>query len=148
MNIAHSPINTIFQPSTAHIDSINIHNQQIKYVEIFSKKDEFAILSQFYTFSNEHSKVEIIRFIKDNYFILEVLIKAPKHITSIFGSNVNLYLELHHDSEENSMSLFITIKTNLSPENALNLLDKLDEEWWLYVEDNISNILEIMVKST
>jgi len=44
--------------------------------------------------------------------------------------------------------LFIAIKTNLSPEDSLNLLDRLDEEWWLYIADNISNILEIMVKQT
>lgn len=148
MSSVYPPIVTGFQPSTACVYSLNIHKQLIKDIRTLGREGGFATLSQFYAFSDAHSKAEVMQFIKDHLFLLNTLLEAPRHILSIFGRDVLLYLELNRDHEEDFEGLFIIIKTNLSPEDSLNLLDRLDEKWWLYVDDDISNILEIMVRST
>jgi len=102
-------------------------------------------LEEFYIF--EDTK-EIAVFVGAHIFLKDILLEAPKWIESIFGKSVEMHLELHRDPEENFEGLFIVIKTNLSPEDSLNLLDRLDEEWWLHVDDDVSNILEIMVRPT
>jgi tetratricopeptide (TPR) repeat protein len=117
--------------------------------EHFNKAWELGMsadsLHQLYSFINPES--EIINFIIEHN-LWAFLLEAPRKIRHVFGNDIALELELHHDPEEDFEGLFITIKTNLSPEDSLNLLDKLDEEWWLYVNDDISNILEIMVRPT
>lgn len=105
--------------------------------------DNTGSLYQLYRFVNP--ELEIINFIK-GHNLWAFLLEAPWEIRRVFGDGIVLELELHHDPEEDFEGLFIAIKTNLSPEDSLNLLDRLDEEWWLDVNDDISNILEIMVK--
>ncbi|MBT9159486.1 MAG: hypothetical protein AAGB97_01715 [Dehalococcoidia bacterium] len=105
--------------------------------------DNVSSLFQLYSFINPEA--EIISFIIEHE-LLAVLLEAFWQIRRVFGNDIVLELELHHDHEEDFEGLFIIIKTNLSPEDSLNLLDRLDEEWWLYVDDDISNILEIMVR--
>ena len=78
--------------------------------------------------------------------MIEILFEAGEQIRRIFGEVVNLSLELHHDPEEDFEGLFIIIKTNLSPEESLDLLDKFDEEWWLDVDASISKKLEVTVE--
>jgi len=115
-------------------------------IETFFNERKLTTLSKLYIFSDRNSKTEAIQFIKDHPFLFSVLIEAPRHIFSIFGNNIRLYLELHRDPEEDFEGLFIIIKTKRSPKESLNLLDRLDEEWWLNVDDNVSNMLEIMVR--
>jgi len=115
-------------------------------IETFFKERKLTTLSKLYIFSDGNSKTKAVQFIKDHPFLLNTLFEAPKHIFSIFGRKVLLYLELHRDPEEDFEGFFIIIKTNLSPEESLNLLDRLDEEAWLDVDDSTSNILEIMVR--
>jgi len=148
MSSVYPPIVPVFQPSSAYVYSLNIHKQPIEDIETLRKGAGFAVLSQFYAFSDGDSEAEVIQFIKDHLFLLKTLLEAPGHIFSIFGKNVLPYLELNRDHEEDFEGLFITIKTNLSPEDSLNLLDRLDAEWWLDVDDDISNMLEIMVRPT
>jgi hypothetical protein len=130
------------------IPGYNPLNIPIKDMATLAREGDFAVLSQFYAFSDEDSEAQIIQFIKDHLFLLNILIEAPRYILSIFGSDVTLEIELDHDPEEDFEGLFIIIRTSLSPEDSLDLLDRLDEEWWLDVDDNISNILEIMVRPT
>lgn len=105
--------------------------------------DKASSLYQLYRFVNR--ELEIMNFTKE-YNLLALLLQAQWEIRRVFGNDIALELELHHDPEEDFAALFITIKTNLSPEDSLNLLDRLDEEWWLYIDDDISNMLEIMVR--
>lgn len=107
--------------------------------------DNAGSLYQLYRFVNP--ELEIINFIIENN-LWGFLSEAPWEIRRVFSDDIVLELELHYDLEEDFKGLFIIIKTNLSPEGSLNLLDRLDEEWWLYVDDDISNILEIIVRPT
>jgi len=107
--------------------------------------DYASSLYQSYRFINAES--EITNSIEE-YNLWSFLLEAPWEIRRVFGNNIALDLEFHHDPEENFEGLFIVIKTNLSPAGSLNLLDRLDMEWWLDIDDDISNILEIMVRPT
>lgn len=130
------------------IKGYNPLNVPFKDMETLRKEGDFAVLFQFYAFSDGDSEAEVIQFTKDHSVLLNALFEAPKHIFSVFGRDVSLNLKLSRDYEEDFECLFITIRTSLSPENSLNLLDKLDAEWWLDIDDDISNILEVMVRPT
>lgn len=106
--------------------------------------DSIASLYQYYKFSGNER--EIIRFIREHN-LLSILLDAVREIKRIFKNNTSfLEINLQHDPEENFIRIFIIIHTNLSPKDAVDLLDKLDEEWWLFIDDDISNIVEITVR--
>ncbi|MGQ9571150.1 MAG: hypothetical protein ACUVUQ_10010 [Thermodesulfovibrionales bacterium] len=83
-------------------------------------------LESHYIFLNPE---EIKKFLVLNGDLIPLLFEAPKYIHKIF-SNVPLYLELHHDPEAEWDELFIVIKTNYSPEEAVELENRLFEEWF------------------
>jgi len=105
--------------------------------------EEGVSLYQFYKFANNEEK--IMSFIRKRH-LLGILLEAVREIRRVFGKEILLELELHKDPEEDFEGIFIIIKTKRPPEESLNLLDRLDEEWWLDMDDDISNKLEIMVR--
>lgn len=106
---------------------------------------DIELLGRFYTFNNS---IEVKRFLLVHDHLINPLFEAYKHIKEIFGLGVDVYLEIHRDPEEDFEGLFVVVKTNLSPEKSLDLLDKFDEEWFL---DNVSNeigsIFSVTVRS-
>lgn len=101
-------------------------------------------LEDFYTLENA---VDVKKFLWTHERLIDILSEAHRRIKKIFGEVANLSLELHHDPEEDFEGLFIIIKTNLSPEESLDLLDKFDEEWWLDVDDEVRKILEVDIEN-
>lgn len=100
------------------------------------KKIEY--LKNIYIFDNHN---EIISFLLDNNEdLLDILWEASNYIFDIFGK-VPIYLDLHHDPEEGWDELFIVIKTHYSPEKALELENKLFEEWFIKVIDKVKGRL-------
>ncbi len=79
-------------------------------------------------------------FLIANEELIEILFSAPQYIHKIFG-DVPVYLELHHDPEEEWEELFIIIKTDYSPEKAVELEDRLYEEWFVKVLDKVKGKL-------
>jgi len=94
-------------------------------------------LSNIYIFKNPE---EIKRFLLSNTDLIEILVSAPEHIRRIFG-NVPIYLELHHDPEEDWDELFIVIKSNYPPKTAVDLENKLFDEWFIYIVDKVATRL-------
>lgn len=99
--------------------------------------DELELLSNYYEY---REKEEIIYFLMRNFSILKLIREAPLQIQKHFGPYVNLAIEIVSDAEvENFKTLFIYIKTKLDIEEALERLDKIDEEWnyeeFLFNED-------------
>ncbi|MBW2307498.1 MAG: hypothetical protein JRG73_11240 [Deltaproteobacteria bacterium] len=87
------------------------------------------ILETFYRFINPE---EVTNFLLAHDHLVESLQKTHRHIVRIFAENlVETTLEHVVDPEEDFESLFVVIKTNLAPEEALEHLNRLDEEWWL-----------------
>ena len=76
------------------------------------------------------AKLEIINFIIE-YNLWGFLLEAPWEIRRVFGDDIVLELELHHDPEEGWDELFIVIKSAYSPEEAIKLENRLAEGWFL-----------------
>jgi len=74
--------------------------------------------------------------------VIGVLGEAPDRITKLFG-NVPLHLEVIRDPEEDVELLFIEIKTDLPSGRAVDLLDTLDDEWWLDVDTSVRKMLAV-----
>ena len=79
---------------------------------------------------------EVAKFLKKHRHLYSILREAKEQIISIFGGDaIGVCLEYDRYPEEDFEGLFVIVKTNLSPEESLNLLDRFDEEWFL---DNVS----------
>jgi len=94
-------------------------------------------IENIYIFKNSK---EIKMFLISNYDLIQILLDAQKHIYKVFGQ-VPIYLELYHDPEEEWDELFILIKTQYSPEEAVNLENQLFEEWFASILDKVSGKL-------
>jgi hypothetical protein len=98
----------------------------------------------FYEFVNPK---EIRDFLSEYSFVSDFLIEIYKNIKKIFADNlVNVKLEcLTEPDEKNFTELFVKIKTNLSFEESLDLLDEFDKFYWLGTENRIRDIVEVTV---
>ena len=90
---------------------------------------------------------EIETYLWNNKFLLDILLEAHLQITNIFGRSSELYLELHRDYEEDFEELFIIIKAPFEPAQMLNLLDRLDDDWFLDITDKTQGKLNVTVES-
>ncbi len=110
-------------------------------LNIISK--EIELLEVFYPFANPN---EVRDFLWANKYLIKVLFEAHKQIKRVFGGNiVEVCLEWDRDPEEDFEGLFVIVKTSLSPEESLDLLDRFDEEWFL---DNVSGEIGSMFTVT
>ncbi|MCD6238373.1 MAG: hypothetical protein J7K51_03440 [Thermotogae bacterium] len=94
-------------------------------------------IENIYIFKNSE---EIKMFLMSNDDLIQILLDAQEHIYRVFGQ-VPIYLELHHDPEEEWDELFIVIKTQYSPEKAVDLENQLFEEWFASILDKASGRL-------
>jgi hypothetical protein len=101
-------------------------------------------LECYYYFDNPK---EIKRFLLAHDYLVEYLFEAYVQIKRIFKENlIEIRLKYDRYSEEDFEGLFVNIKTNLSPEPSLNLLEKFDKEWWLKVDFEVRSVITVMVK--
>jgi len=109
----------------------------------FSTLKNIEDLSYLYDFNNSP---DVIEFLSSHNNLIEILFRAHERIKEVFGDEViGMCLEHDIDPEEDFEGLSAIIKTNLSPELSLDLLDKFDEEWWLDIEPEIRMLLCITV---
>jgi len=121
--IAFVPVNIIY-PIRESGEELSVFLKPIKDIEL---------LESIYTFSTSN---DVKRFLLSHDFLIDALFEAYRQIKSLFGENVvEVSLEYDRDPEEDFEGLFVVVKTNLSPEESLDLLDKFDEKWFL---DNVS----------
>jgi len=105
----------------------------------------FDEIEKLYKFNEDewHSKQDILKFIKDNN-LTDILIDAPINIREVFGDDIKLVLELEDDPEENWTELWIIIKSNYTPEEAIELELKLLHTWWKSIKDKVRDKLNYM----
>lgn len=127
-------------------DSMDYKCRYIIETSVFLESESYIdSLESIYIFENP---VEVKKFLWTYNSIIDTLFEAYKQIKIIFGENMaEIYLELNRDPEEDVEELFIIVKTNLSPDQSLALLNKLDETWWLYIDYEIRKILEIDIEN-
>lgn len=73
--------------------------------------------------------ITIKRFLSTNEGLIYPLFKAKILIENTFSPNLNPVLEVFGDPEETYEGIFIIIKTNLPPEQSVDLLESLQEKW-------------------
>lgn len=106
--------------------------------------EAFKELENLYIFENPK---EIKNFLLSNDYLIEILFEAHKQIKRVFGEHiVEVSLEYDRDQEEDFEGISAIVKTNLSPDQSLDLLEKFDEEWWLDVDDEIRIVFTVMVR--
>ncbi len=116
-----------------------------EYSLILKTIKDIELLENLYTFSNS---IDVKRFMLKNECLINILFEAYKQIKRIFNQNiVEICLEYNRDPEEDFEGLFVIVKTNLSPEESLNLLERFDEEWFLdNVSEEIGSIFTVTVR--
>ena len=90
-------------------------------------KDEKDSLKKHYSITEPNA---VFKFIEQNEFLVSPLAEAPEQIKKHFKKEI-LRLELLTDPESNQTELMLYIETNLNPEQSIDKLRKLDENWWL-----------------
>jgi hypothetical protein len=91
------------------------------------RQENINRLKDIYYVEND-KKIEM--FLLANDYLIEILFEAPEKILKIFGE-VRISLELHKDPEEGWDELFIIIKSNYEPEEAVRRKEQLTEEWFI-----------------
>ena len=101
-------------------------------------------LEQHYIFRN---RSEVVGFAVNNSFLLQPLHEAYEQIRNYFGESVQAVLEVVADPEFfEDQELVIFIRTDLSPDEAFEKMEQIDDEWWLNVPANVRKKLCIDVE--
>ena len=106
----------------------------------------FAIqlLEQHYAFRHRD---EVIGFLEDHAFLVSLLLDARREINVCFPEYPVVFLEVIIDPEiPEDIQLVASIRTSLSPDEALDRLDSLDKGWWLGSMDKAQGELCIHVE--
>lgn len=105
---------------------------------------KFRTLSQNYQIRNV---AETKSFLLNNRFLISLLEEIPEKISQYFGDNQKPVLKVSYEPEYvNSAELWVEILTKLSAKEAMRILDKFDEEWWLEKIDKTYGRLNITLK--
>ncbi|MBW2622952.1 MAG: hypothetical protein JRD68_08600 [Deltaproteobacteria bacterium] len=116
-----------------HDDSIVFENIDICSNYFNDRMVDFFIATYFKYKNQEQVKL----FLTKNRNIAFFLVEAHREITKIFVTDT-LSLEVLNDPEiEGQKEMTLDIITNKSPRMALDLLDQLDNNWWLNALDKV-----------
>ncbi|MBC7250165.1 MAG: hypothetical protein H5T62_07760 [Anaerolineae bacterium] len=86
------------------------------------------MLERLYVFKE---RKEVTSFLEECPFLIPLLLEAHYEIEQHFSPS-QVFLEVITDPEEtNSTQLLASIATGLDPDEALDRLERFDEEWWL-----------------
>lgn len=132
-------------PNMPVLENVFIGSKAIKQFEK-THNDINATLKKLTSFPYgiRGDKKEIEAFVINNQ-LTNYLWEAFAHIRRIFGNTAQLFLELNDDPEGNFGELFIVIKTSHEIEKSLQLLERLDQEWFLSIVNKVGNTLNITV---
>ncbi len=76
------------------------------------------------------------KFLAAHPFLEPLLVETYDKIGNYFGPQPEVVLEVVADPEaDDDRELFTFIRTSLPPQEALEKLDQLDENWWLDAGD-------------
>lgn len=99
-------------------------------------------LNPIYSF---HNPAEVIKFLKDNKYLVFFLMDANKKIKEVFPQE-KLQLSVVSDPEIKYWKrLIINIHTLLDVDEAFDRLKILDDIWWLDASSLVSNDLDITI---
>lgn len=94
-------------------------------------------LEEVYPFRNTEA---VRRFLGAHPHLIEIILEAYPYLVKHFGPNPQVMLEVVRDPEaERPEQLFAYILTSLDADEALDRLDRLDEEWFLDQSDRVGD---------
>jgi hypothetical protein len=129
------------------IPNLTARHQQQFYKTLQENADfiqEVESLKQFYRFC-EMDSVKV--FLRRNRFLVPLLREVPEKIYGYFGKDQKLDLRISFESDSpQSSELWVSILTELSAAEALPILERFDEEWWLENMDRADCKLNITLK--
>lgn len=108
-------------------------------------RTEIEQIEKLYTL---RERSEVFKFLDRHPFLVPLLLSAPEKIRDYFPGD-RLFLEVIIDPELTSPdddTMFIIIASNIDPEESLDRLWQLDENWWLKASILSQNKLEINVE--
>jgi len=86
-----------------------------------------ASLDRSYTFRDRE---DVTAFLVEHPALPDLLVEASSRIARLFPLPQPLALEVFHNIEEEDEGiLFIVVPTKLVPDEALRLLDRLEDDW-------------------
>ncbi len=92
-------------------------------------EDDIQLLEILYVFRGQE---EVLEFLERYPFLVSLLIETHSKIENYFELYPQVFLEVFTDPEAiDDRQLVASIRTNLTPNEVLDKLDRLDEEWWL-----------------
>ncbi len=106
--------------------------------------EKFEVLSRKYKISKTD---EVKNFLSNNRFLIKLIEEISSKISQYFGVNQKPALKISYEPEfPSSSELLVEIRTELSAKEAMPLLEKFDEEWWLENLDKANYKLSITLK--
>jgi len=127
--VAEDPKHFVHTPDfSARTKKYTEVSELIKQSYLENLRRDLTSLSQNYTFRRSS---EVLEFLSDNVSLMPLIEEAYRKIREYFPEE-KLILEVVADPEvDNEKELMIFIHTTLNPDEALERLDMLDENWWL-----------------
>ena len=115
---------TIYNEDIKPSSQLNITEEDIT---TGGEEDIFS-LNKYYILKNPE---EIRNFLFENDYLIPVLYVAPEFIKKYFPDS-QIELEVYRDPEIPEWKrLFVYIVVKVEPEEALEIMNKLEDEWWL-----------------
>jgi len=106
--------------------------------------DILSRLESVYVFRDE-GRVNL--FLEKNAFLAPLLLQANTKIRDYFGASLPIVLDVSLDPENGEyQELWARIQTHLAPADALPILTRFDEEWWLRASVVSRNLLNIKLE--
>jgi hypothetical protein len=108
------------------------------------RTDILSRLESAYVFRDE-ARVRL--FLGKNAFLAPLLLQASSKIIDYFGASLPIALDVSVDPENGEyQELWVRIQTHLAPEDALPVLTRFDEEWWLRASVASRNLLNLKLE--
>lgn len=104
----------------------------------------FTRLESIYVFR----RVALVKsFLEKNVFLAPLLLEVNSKIKQYFGMSSTIALELSVDPENGRhQELWARVQTELEPAEAMPLLSRFDDEWWLAASIYSKNLLNIKLE--
>lgn len=100
-------------------------------------------LEKLYTF---RVRTKVLQVLQKYSFLVTTLQSVPDNIRNYFPDS-QLFLEVVTDPEiTDYLQLFILIATNIEPDEAMDRLDKFENDWWLHTPYEVRSLVCIDVE--
>lgn len=105
------------------------------------------ILSRLESIYVLRDEARVRSFLGKNAFLAPLLLQTNSKIREYFGASLPIALEISVDPENsNYQELWARIQTHLAPAEALPVLTRFDEEWWIQASVASMNLLNIKLE--